>query len=125
MTTPVVKIGQKIDMFIPNLRLRRTPGPGKINDFTNKKIFLLKEANAQNHNLCIKMHSPSRNPKIRFFSISRVVFPRSLHFRSFKLFGLFKNLSGFRSGLSVLYYYKKMAFCHACLKSDALELRII
>ena len=32
-------------------------------------------------------------------------FPRSLHFRSFKLFGLFKNLSGFRSGLSVLYYY--------------------
>ena len=72
MALPVVKISQKIGMFIPNFRLRRTPGPDKINDFTNKKIFLLKEANGQNHNLCIKMHSPSRNPKIRFFSISRV-----------------------------------------------------
>ena len=72
MTPPVKKIGQKIGMFIPNFRLRRTPGLDKINDFTNKKIFPLKEANAQNHNMCIKMHSPSRNQKIRFFSISRV-----------------------------------------------------
>ena len=72
MTPPVVKIGQKIGMFIPNFRPRRTPGPDKINDFTNKKIFLLKEANAQNHKLCIKTPSSSRNPKIRFFSISRV-----------------------------------------------------
>ena len=72
MAPPVVKISQKIGMFIPNFRLHRTPGLDKIKDFNNKKIFLLKEANAQNHNLCIKMHSPSRNKKIRFFSISRV-----------------------------------------------------
>ena len=72
MTPLVVKIGQKIGTFISDFRPRRTPGPGKINDFTNKKIFLLKEANAQNHNLCLKTHSSSRNQKIRFFSISRV-----------------------------------------------------
>ena len=31
--------------------------------------------------------------------------PRSWHFRSFGLFGLFENLSGFRFGLSVPNYY--------------------
>ena len=72
MTPPVVKIGQKIGMFIPNFRLRRTPGLDKINDFTIKKIFLLKEENAQNHKLCVKTPFSSRNKKIWFFSISRV-----------------------------------------------------
>ena len=52
-----MKIGQKIGMFISNFRLRRTPGPWKINDFTNKNIFLLKEAYAQNNKLYIKMPS--------------------------------------------------------------------
>ena len=44
-------------IFIPNYRLRRTPGSEEINDFTNKKIFLHKEAYAQNNRLCIKMPS--------------------------------------------------------------------
>ena len=57
MTLPIVKISWKIGIFIPNFRLRRTPGLGEINDFTNKKIFLHKEAYAQNNKLYIKMPS--------------------------------------------------------------------
>ena len=44
-------------MFIPIFRLRGTPGPGKINDFTNKIFFLIREEYVQNDQFSIKTPS--------------------------------------------------------------------
>ena len=46
--------------FIHHLRLFLTPGPRKINGFTNKIFFLYKEAYAQNAKICIKTPSLAR-----------------------------------------------------------------
>ena len=53
----MVKFSEKIGILIPDFKLFFTPGPRKINDFTNQIFFLYKDAYAQTDKFCIKMPS--------------------------------------------------------------------
>jgi hypothetical protein len=64
----MVKFSEKNGTFIREIRIFLTPGKGKFNNFTNEKIFLLKETYARNDKFLPKIAyssliSPATRPK--------------------------------------------------------------